>query len=120
MRILKFSGISLVNISRALSILIVLANFQLIFLTGDYKIQADCKTSVQFSDLILNNIAENIPIKISNKIIPVSFCENFFSFEYKKKALGKQPKIFIIISETDSETNIRNSSFLFSQISTST
>src|SRR3990172_10551309 len=68
----------------------------------------------------LNSIPESACEKVNHKVIPRTFTDKFYSYDYCTKSLAKLPKLFTIISETDSEQNIRHSSFLFTQISTST
>lgn len=73
-----------------------------------------------FNDQTGNILAETTGIKVQLKLIELSFTEKLFATEYYKDRLSKHPKVFIIISETLSEINIRNSSFLISQYTTST
>ena len=65
-------------------------------------------------------IPEILDTRVNLKVLTVSFAEKFFSFDFCLKRPGYFPKLFTIISETDSETNSRNSSFLISELSTST
>lgn len=73
-----------------------------------------------FNDQTGNILTETTGIKVQLKLIDVSFADKFFADEYYKDRLGKHPKVFTIISETFSEINIRNSTFLISQYTTST
>lgn len=68
----------------------------------------------------INFIPEIVDTRVNLKVLTVSFAEKFFSFDFCLKKPGFFPKLFTIISETDSETNLRNSSFLISELSTST
>ena len=65
-------------------------------------------------------IPEIADTRLNLKVLTVSFAEKFFSFEFNLKKPGNQLKHFIIISETDSESNSRNSAFLITELSTST
>lgn len=73
-----------------------------------------------FNEQTANILPESTGVKVQLKPIDVSFADKFFSSEYCKDRLSKYPKIFIIISETLSEINIRNSSFLISEFTTDT
>ena len=68
----------------------------------------------------VNFIPEVVDTKINLKVLTASFAEKFYSFDFYLKKPGNLPKHFTIISETDSEINIRNSSFLISELTTST
>lgn len=68
----------------------------------------------------LNPVTEYAGIKINIKPLAESFTDKFYSYEFCIKSLAQLPKSFIIISETDSEINIRQLTFLYTQTSTST
>ena len=70
----------------------------------------------QENNLTANSFCNKVNIKSPSDTNSV----NFYSYEYYAKNLGRYPKIFVIISETDSEQNIRLSSFLLTQSTTST
>jgi len=74
----------------------------------------------EINNQALNPVTESASIKINIKPLAESFTDKFCSYEYCIKALAQLPKIFIIISETDSEINIRQLTFLYTQTSTST
>ena len=65
-------------------------------------------------------IANSLCSKVNIKLLSETYSANFYSFEYCFKKLGRYPKIFTNTSETDSEQNIRLSSFHISQSTTST
>jgi hypothetical protein len=67
---------------------------------------------------VLNPVTESASIKI--KLLAESFTGKFYSYEFCIKSLAQLPNIFIIISETDAEINIRQLTFLCTQTSTST
>ncbi|MCW8810415.1 MAG: hypothetical protein OQK64_05600, partial [Ignavibacteriaceae bacterium] len=74
--------------------------------------KVDQNIFAQFINQELNSILETSCTKINSKPLLESYSTNFYSYEYYFRNLGRYPKIFVIISETDSEHNIRHSSFL--------
>ncbi len=104
---------SLVIISLLLNNTIIINSFNLFSNLS----QADYN---QFYANELNEQVESANTKINVKILAKTFVSNFYSNEYFTKKLSKHPKTLTIISETDSENNIRYSTFLNAHISTST
>jgi len=71
-------------------------------------------------DQALNFLPDANCTKVHIKLLAESFAEKFYSFDYCLKKPGKHNIIFTIISETVSESNSRNSSFLIAELTTST
>lgn len=76
--------------------------------------------TVWLNSQVVSLLTETTGVKVQLKLVAESFAAKFFSSEYYKYRLSVLPKIFTIISETFSEINIRNSSFLISEFTTST
>lgn len=74
----------------------------------------------QLNNQAVNSVAESSCTKVNIKLLPGSYSANFYCYEYYFRRLGRNPKIFTIISETDSEHNICHSSFLLCYLTTST
>ena len=68
----------------------------------------------------INSLLESSANKTDNNILQESGSSYFYSYDYCLKKLNYYPKIFTIISETNSEQNIRYSTFLLTQAQTST
>jgi predicted nucleic acid-binding OB-fold protein len=75
---------------------------------------------LQMISQAINSLLETSTDKSNNKILQESDSGNFYSYEDCQKKLSYYPKIFTIISETNSEQNIRYSSFLLTQAKTTT
>lgn len=100
-------------------IILLIANIGLSDFYNSYQDTDDYGTA-WFNNQVVNILTETTGIKVQLKLIDVSFADKFFSSDYSKVRLSKHPKVFTIISETLSEINIRNSTFLISQYTTST
>jgi hypothetical protein len=105
---------------KVLFILITLMNCALIFIqhSTDFNIQDN--SSIQFIDQAINILPESGCTKNNIKLLGESFADKCYSSQYSLKNPGNHIKSFIIISETISELNSRNSSFLISELTTST
>lgn len=77
-------------------------------------------SSFHFIDQAINFLPEFNCTKTNFKVLGESFAEKFYSPDFSLKNPGNHIKLFIIISETISELNSRNSSFLISELTTST
>ena len=75
---------------------------------------------LQIINQAINSSLETSSNKFNFNLLEDAYSQNFYSFDYYFKKLSTHPKIFIIISETYSEHNIRQSSFLITQAQTST
>lgn len=73
-----------------------------------------------FNDQAINILPETTGTKIQLKLLTESFASKFYSYDNCQHRLGFHPKTLTIISETFSEINLRNSSFLIAELSTST
>ncbi len=71
-------------------------------------------------DQAINSTPEANFSKSHLKLLTVSFAEKFYSCEYCLTKPGSHTKLITIISETISESNSRNSSFLIAELTTST
>jgi len=80
----------------------------------------DQNNYAQFINQEFNLTSESSCTKVNYKLLPESYSSNFYSYEYCLKKLSLYPKILTIISETNSEHNIRYSSFQLTQNTTST
>jgi lipopolysaccharide export LptBFGC system permease protein LptF len=74
---------------------------------------------LQVINQAINTSSETSENKVNTKLLQDSFSDYFYSYDDCSKKFSYL-KIFTIISETSSEQNIRYSSFLLKQITTST
>ena len=86
--------------------------------TSNHNVEEN--TYPQTIDQVINFSPEVNCTKVNLKLLTESFAEKFYSWDYCLKKPGNHHKIFIIISETISESNSRNSSFLIARLTTST
>ncbi len=77
-------------------------------------------TSSYMLDQAINFLPEANCTKSHLKVLTESFAEKFYSCEYCLTKPGSHTKLITLISETISETNSRNSSFLIAELTTST
>ena len=74
----------------------------------------------QIINQAINSLLESSAEKSNFKILQDSNTGEFYSYGHYLKKLNYYSKIFAIISEINSEQNIRYSSYLFTQAQTST
>lgn len=101
-------------------ILITLMNCSLVFAMESTNLNIEDKSSFHFIDQAINFLPEFNCTKTNFKVMGASFAEKFYSPDFSLKNPGNHIKSFIIISETISELNSRNSSFLISELTTGT
>jgi len=101
-------------------IIITLMNSVLIFSQQASNHNIEENIYPQTIDQAINFLPEVNCTRVNLKLLTESFAEKFYSCEYCLKKPGNHHKIFIIISETISESNSRNSSFLIAELATST
>lgn len=101
-------------------IIISLANSYLLLSNFSSTIDIDQNSIQQILNQALNTTSEISSLKGNTKLLTESFANKFYSNEYFARKLSHYPKTIIIISETSSEKNIRHSSFLIAQSTTST
>jgi hypothetical protein len=116
-RILFVKTPAVINLNIIITLLIT--NIGLSDFYNTYQNENDHRIA-WFNDQTGNILTETTGIKVQLKPIQLSFADKFFAAEYYKDRLSKHPKVFTIISETLSEINLRNSSFLIAELSTST
>lgn len=73
-----------------------------------------------FYNQAINSTLDCLSTKTNIRLLPESFTQHFYSYDYCVSKLAHHPKIFTIVSETFSEMKIRNSTFLISHSTTST
>ena len=120
MKSLYFINIRVVRVFSIFSIFLLLLNASVLYSFYSSSIDADQNNNTQLLNQVFNSAAESSCTKVNIKLLPESYSDNFYSYEYCIKNLSLYPKIFTIISETDSENNIRHSSFQLAQNTTST
>ena len=76
--------------------------------------------STYFYNQAINSSVDCLNTKTNNRLLPESFAQHFYSYDYCVSKLANHPKVFTIVSETYSEMKIRNSTFLISHSTTST
>lgn len=111
-QILRTISISLVSL--------ILLNSIIIFSFYSTPSDTDQNNYPQLINREVNSAADSFCTKINIKQLSGTNADNYYSYESCFKKLGSYPKIFTIISETYSEQNIRYSSFLLAQSTTST
>jgi hypothetical protein len=99
---------------------LILINSIILFFSSSTLSDYDQNNYPQLINQENNSTADSLCNKVNIKLLSGTNSVHFYSFEYHFKKLGRYPKIFTIISETDSEQNIRHSSFLLTQSKTST
>jgi hypothetical protein len=101
-------------------IIITLMNSVLIFSQQASNHNVEENTYPQTFDQAINFSPEVNCTKVNLKLLTESFAEKFYSCEYCLRKPGSHTKLITIISETISETNSRNSSFLIAELTTGT
>lgn len=91
-----------------------------LYLFSSSTSDVDQNNYAQFINQEFNLTSESSCTKVNFKLLPQSYSNNFYSYEYCLKKLSFYTKIQTIISETNSEQNIRQSSFQLTQNTTST
>lgn len=119
MKSLNFVNIRIVKVFSIISIFLLILNSLVLYSFYSSSIDAEQNNSTQLINQAFNSAAESSCIKVNLKLLSESYSNNFYSYEYCIKKLSLYPKIFTIISETDSEQNIRHSSFQLTQNTTS-
>ena len=120
---MKISNFTKSHILKTFSIYLtclILLNGILFFSFTSYPSDYDQNNYPQLITQEVSATVNSLCTKVNIKLLSETYSDNFYSFEYCFKKLGRYPKIFTIISETDSEQNIRLSSFHISQSTTST
>jgi len=77
-------------------------------------------SSLTVIDQSFNYLPESISLKVHFKIFTETFAEKFYSYDYSLKSPYIHSKIFVIVAQSISELNSRNSSFLIAELTTST
>ena len=101
-------------------IIITLMNSIFIFSQETSNLSNKDTTYSLTSDQAINFLPEANYSKAHLKLLTVSFAEKFSSREYCLTKPSSHTKLITIISETISESNSRNSSFLIAELTTST
>ena len=115
-----FVKIKIVRVLSILSIILLLINSVVLYSFYSSSSEVDQTNNSQLINQAINSTSESSCTKVNFKHLTESFSDNFYSYVYSINKQANYPKIFIIISETDSEHNIRLSSFLSSRNTTST
>jgi len=105
---------------KILFIIITLMNSVLVFSQETSTQNVEGNTSSYMLDQAINFLPEANCTKSHLKVLTESFAEKFYSCEYCLTKPGSHTKLITLISETISETNSRNSSFLIAELTTST
>ena len=111
------------RLARAFSVIIVflmILNSVTLYYFGPLTSDVDQNNYNQFINQVLNSATETSCTKVNFKLLAGSYPGNFYSYDYCIKKFSHHPKILTIISETNSEQNIRQSSFQVTQNTTST
>jgi hypothetical protein len=101
-------------------IIIILMNSVLVFSQGTSNLNVEGNNYSHIIDQAINFLPEANCTKSHLKLLTESFAEKFYSCEYCLTKPGSRTKLITIISETISESNSRNSSFLITKLTTST
>ena len=92
-----------------------------LFFSHEMSIQNDEGNNYSYIlDQAINFLPEANCTKSHLKLLTESFAEKIYSCDYCYVKPGRRTRLITIISETISESNSRNSSFLISQLTTST
>ena len=110
----------LIRLFSILIILLMMLNNVMLYYFGSSTSEVDQNNNPQLLNQVLNSAAESSCTKINFKPLPESYSANFYSYEYCIKKLTFHQKYLTILSETNSEPNIRHSSFQLTQNTTST
>lgn len=103
-----------------LFIFVTVMNSILVFSHNTKYLNVDENNYIQLNSQAINILPETNGTKVHLKLLTESFSGKFYSYEYCIKKLGNHYKILTIISEIISEPNLRNSSFLIAELTTST
>ena len=120
MKSYHFANIDLIRVLKIFSIILLLLNSAVLYSFSFSSLEVDQTNNSQLINQAINSTSESSCTKVNFKHLTESFSDNFYSYVYSINKIVNYPKIFIIISETDSEHNIRLSSFLSSHNTTST
>lgn len=101
-------------------IIITLMNNALIYSQETSTQSAEGNNSPYILDQAINFLHEANFTKSNLKHLTESFAQKFYSCEYCLTKPSSLTKLISIISETISESNSRNSSFLIAELTTST
>jgi len=101
-------------------IIIILINSILVFSQGTSTQNLEGNNYSHIIDQAINLLPDANCTKSHLKLLTESFAEKFYSCEYCLTKPGSHTKLITIISETISELNSRNSSFLIAELTTST
>lgn len=94
-------------------------NSQLIYSFALSSLNVNQEDYHELNNQGINSVAESTKIELKFKTLIDNFTSNSYLYEYCIRVLALLPKYFIIISETNSENNIRSSTFLYTQKSIS-
>ena len=103
-----------------LFVFVTLINNILVFSHNSNYLNVAENNYSQLNNQAINLQQETSSTKVHFKLLTESFSSKFYSYEYFIKKLDNHHKILTIISETVSETNLRNSTFLIAELTTST
>lgn len=120
MKFLFLLKLYLKNTLQALFIVISLMNYILAIYQDYTRLYIEENFSSHSIDQAINNLPETGCNKVALKVLGESFKDKFYSSEFSLKKPGNYTKILLIISESISESNSRNSSFFISESTTST
>ena len=120
MNIILLAKNSTIEMTKILFIIIILMNSIYIFPENSSRLNSEGNSSSNLIDQSINFLQESNCIKVHFKLFTETFAEKFYSYNYSLKSPDLHSKIFIIVAETISESNSRNSSFLIAELTTST
>lgn len=120
MKRLLFVNSAIIVSGKFIFILLMILNSTLLNFLAFSSLGSNQNELQELYNQALNPVTESASININLKPLAESFTDKFCSYQFFIKSLDQLPKIFIIISETDSEINIRQLTFLYTQTSTST
>lgn len=103
-----------------LLVFVTLVNNVLVISHNTNYLKVDENNYSQFNHQALNPLEETNSLKVPLKLLVEPFSVKFYSYDYLLNKLDSHNRILRIISETVSETNLRYSSFLIAELTTST
>jgi len=103
-----------------LFIFVTLISNTLVFSHNTKYLNVDENNYAQLNNQAIDLLQEINSTKLHFKLLIESFSSRFYSCECFIKKLDHHHKILTIISETVSESNLRNASFLIAELTTST
>lgn len=103
-----------------LFVAVTLVNNTLLISHSTNFLKFDEKNYDKFINQVTHPLEETNSTRVHLKLLVESFSTKFCYSDHFIKKLDNHHKILTIISETVSETNLRNSSFLIAELTTST